>query len=41
MEDHYKELEAELQLARNWECQLNFSLNEDGDSIDLLQYTQY
>ena len=41
MEEHYKELEAELSLARNWERQLNFTLNEDGATIDLLQYTQY
>ena len=41
MEDHYKDLDAELLLARKWPCQLNFHINEDGETIDLLHYTQY
>ena len=35
MEDHYKDLDAEFLLARKWSCQLNFSINEDGEIIDL------
>ena len=41
MEGHYKQLDAELSLTRKWECQLNFSINEDVESIDLLHFTHY
>ena len=41
MEDHYKDLDSELLLARKWSCQLHFPINEDGETTDLLRYTQY
>ena len=38
MDEIYDHLDAELTSARKWECQLNFVVNEDGCTIDLLQY---
>ena len=41
MDEIYDELDYELESARNWECELNFIVNEDGGTVDLLQYTHY
>ena len=41
MDEIYDRLDSELASARKWECELNFVTNDDGCTIDLLQYTHH
>ena len=41
MDEIYDRLDSELASARKWECELNFVTNDDGCTIDLLQFTHH